>query len=87
MIQDFIDTFMAQGRYEMIDKGIRFYAEIPALRGVWATGKTLEGCRNNLLSSLEGWLVFRLQHRLPVPHFNVSGKKIATQKNFSGVHV
>jgi len=69
MIQDFINTFLAKARYEMIDGGKRFYAEIPALRGVWATGKTLEECRTNLLSSLEGWLIFRLRNRLAVPHF------------------
>lgn len=69
MIQDFIDTFLAQAQYEMIDDGKRFYAEIKALRGVWATGRTLEECRSNLLSALEGWLIFRLRNQLPVPHF------------------
>ena len=69
MIQDFINTSLAQARYEMIDNGERFYAEIKPLRGVWATGSTLEECRESLLSSLEGWLIFRLRNRLPVPHF------------------
>ncbi|MBI5470226.1 type II toxin-antitoxin system HicB family antitoxin [Candidatus Kaiserbacteria bacterium] len=86
MIQDFIDTFLDRARYEMIDKGNRFYAEIPALRGVWATGQTLEECRKNLLSTLEGWLVFRLRNRLPVPHFKVSGKRIAKPRDFSKAH-
>ena len=71
MIQNFIDTFLSQARYEMIDDGKRFYAEIKALRGVWATGRTLEECRTNLLSVLEGWLIFRLRNRLAVPHFKV----------------
>jgi len=59
----------------MIDEGSRFYAEIKELRGVWAVGKTLEECRQNLLSSLEGWFVFRLRKNLPVPHlpFSTSG--------------
>jgi predicted RNase H-like HicB family nuclease len=74
MIQDFIDTFLSQARYEMIDGGERFYAEIKALRGVWATGRTLEECRTNLLSVLEGWLIFRLRNRLAVPHFKVPTK-------------
>ena len=86
MIQGFIDTFLAQARYEMIDDGERFYAEIPALRGVWATGKTLEECRNNLLSALEGWLVFRLRNQLPVPRFKVSGKNPPKKGSFSKVH-
>ena len=74
MIQNFIDTFLSQARYEMIDGGNRFYAEIKPLRGVWATGRTLEECRTNLLSTLEGWLIFRLRNRLTVPHFKVPTK-------------
>lgn len=74
MIQNFIDTFLSQASYEMIDGGKRFYAEIKALRGVWSTGRTLEECRTNLLSSLEGWLIFRLRNRLTVPHFKVPTK-------------
>ena len=70
----------------MIDEGKRFYAEIPALRGVWASGKTLEECRNNLLSALEGWLIFRLRNRLTVPHFKLPGKKVPKKINFSKVH-
>jgi len=81
MIQNFIDTFLSQASYEMIDGGKRFYAEIKALRGVWATGKTLEECRTNLLSTLEGWLIFRLRNHLPVPQF-----KVPTKMKLQGVY-
>jgi len=74
MIQDFIDTYLSRAQYEMIDGGKRFYAEIKPLRGVWATGRTLEECRTNLLSALEGWLIFRLRNRLSVPHFKAPTK-------------
>ena len=50
----------------MIDEGSRFYAEIRELRGVWAVGRTLEECRQNLISALEGWFIFRLRKNLPV---------------------
>ncbi len=82
MIQDFINTSLSQARYEMIDDGERFYAEIKALRGVWAVGKTLEECRANLLTALEGWLIFRLRNRLPVPHFK-SPAKAKNQKAYA----
>ena len=72
MIQDFLDTFLAQAKYEIIDDGKRFYGEIKTLRGVWATGKTLEECRENLISALEGWLVFRLRNQLPIPRFKLA---------------
>ncbi|MDO8183545.1 MAG: type II toxin-antitoxin system HicB family antitoxin [bacterium] len=61
MIQDYFDTYLKKARYEMIDEGKRFYAEIKDLRGVWATGKNLEDCRQNLLSSLEGWFILRFK--------------------------
>lgn len=82
MIQDFINTFLAEANYEMIDGGERFYAEIKPLRGVWATGKTLEECRENLLSALEGWLVFRLHNQLPVPRFKIPSK-LSMQKAYA----
>lgn len=72
MIQDYLDNYLKQAKYEMIDDGKRSYAEIKNLRGVWATGKTLEDCRQNLLSSLEGWLILRLKKNLPVPNFRFS---------------
>ena len=55
----------------MIDGGRKFYAEIKELRGVWATGKTLEECRENLASSIEGWLILRLKKNLPIPNFKI----------------
>ena len=74
MIQDFISSHIAKAKYEMIDGGKRFYAEIPVLRGVWAVGKNLEECRENLISSLEGWFVLRLRKGLSIPNFKMPRK-------------
>ena len=82
MIENFIKKFLAQAKYEMIDNGRYFYAEIKSLRGVWAKGKTLEECRENLQSSLEGWLVFRLRNHLPVPMFKVQ-TKVGNSKTYA----
>lgn len=71
MLQDYISTYLKKARYELLDDGKRFYAEIKALRGVWATGKTLEECRENLASTLEGWIIFRLRRNLPIPNFKI----------------
>ena len=54
MIQDYFESYLRKARYEMIDGGNRSYTEIKELRGVWAVGQTLEECRQNLVSSLEG---------------------------------
>ncbi|MFA6407919.1 MAG: type II toxin-antitoxin system HicB family antitoxin [Candidatus Paceibacterota bacterium] len=71
MINDYIQSFLEKARYEIIDDGKTFYAEIPVLKGVWATGKTLEGCRKELASTLEGWIILRLRNNRPIPGFKL----------------
>lgn len=71
MLNEYISKYLGKARYELIDGGKRFYAEIKELRGVWATGKTLEECRDNLYSALEGWLIFRLRRNLAIPNFRI----------------
>ena len=84
MIQDFISNYLNKAQYEIIDNGKRFYGEIKGLKGVWATGKTLEECRKNLLTSLEGWLILRLKRNLPIPNFKISNSVV---KNYSRHYV
>ncbi|MDO8728975.1 MAG: type II toxin-antitoxin system HicB family antitoxin [bacterium] len=71
MIQSYIQNYLNKARYEMIDGGSKFYAEIKDLRGVWATGKTLEECRRNLVDVMEGWLILRLKKNLTIPNFKI----------------
>jgi predicted RNase H-like HicB family nuclease len=66
MIREYIDKALEHAHYEIIDDEEPFYGEIPALPGVWATGKTLEVCRNNLSSTVEGWLLVRIHHQMPI---------------------
>lgn len=75
MIQDYLMHHINKARYEIIDGGKRYYGEIPGLKGVWATGNTLEECRRDLLSTLEGWLIIRLQKNLSVPGFKFTAQK------------
>lgn len=71
MLQDYIATYLKKAKYELIDDRKLFYAEIKELRGVWATGKSKEECRTNLMSALEGWIIFRLRRNLPIPNFKI----------------
>jgi predicted RNase H-like HicB family nuclease len=80
MIQEYLHNSLGRATYEIIDDGKRFYAEIKDLRGVWATGRTLEECRKNLMTTIEGWLIIRLRKNLPIPHFKMPSLKIATRK-------
>ena len=79
MIQSYILHYLNKAKYEMIEDGKKFYAEIKDLRGVWATGKTLEECRNNLVSSLEGWLILRLRKNLSIPNFKIPNYKMSVR--------
>ncbi len=80
MIQDFLTSNLNKATYELIDGGKRVYAEIKGLRGVWAMGKTVEECRDNLLTAIESWLVFRLKKNLPIPHFKMHGKQLIVSR-------
>ena len=80
MIQDYISTNMNKATYELIDGGKRFYAEIKDLRGVWSVGKTLEECRRNLMTTIEGWLILRLKKNLPIPNFKIPNIPLSINK-------
>jgi len=70
MIVEYIEAALGKARYDMINDHEPFYAEVPGLGGVYATGKTLELCRKNLAEVIDGWLVVRLRKGLPIPPIN-----------------
>ena len=37
------------------------------MNGVWATGKNLEECRENLIDAIEGWIIVSIKKGLPIP--------------------
>lgn len=41
--------------------------EIQGFQGVYANADTLEACREELQSVLEGWLLLSFDRRLPIP--------------------
>lgn len=67
MILEYIDAALSRAKYEIINDEEPFYGDVPELKGVWATGKTLEECRENLREVIEGWIVVRLRKNLPIP--------------------
>jgi len=78
MLTAYIQAAMRHAHYEIIDDAESFYGTIPVCPGVWATGKTLEECREELQSVLEDWLVLglRLRHTIPV----IDGIAMAPEK-------
>ena len=67
MIIQYIETALAHARYDVIDDEEPYYGEVPELPGIWATGKTLEECRRNLMEVIDGWIIVRLRRGLPIP--------------------
>jgi predicted RNase H-like HicB family nuclease len=67
MISEYLAAAMRHARYEIIEDEEPFYGEIPETRGVWATGTTLEACREELLSVLESWILIRIAKGMEIP--------------------
>ncbi len=67
MLLDYIQAAMAKAKYEILSDNLSYYGRIPGFKGVWANADTLEGCRTELQSVLEGWILLgvRFGHRLP----------------------
>ena len=67
MFAEYIQAALEKAEYEVIDNPEPFYAHVPGLVGVWATGKTVEDCRKELIEVIEEWIVAKLQWGQPIP--------------------
>ena len=62
MITEYIQAAMDRAKYKILDGGEGIFGEIRGFDGLWASAKTLEACREELRSSLEGWLLVKIRH-------------------------
>ena len=67
MLTEYIEEALKRERYEIIKDEDPYYGEVEDLKGVWATGKTLEECRSNLKEVVEGWILVSIKKGLPIP--------------------
>ncbi len=67
MILDYLSAALESAHYELIEDEEPFYASVPGLEGVWATGKSLEECRRNLSSAIEDWILFSVRMGAELP--------------------
>jgi predicted RNase H-like HicB family nuclease len=74
MLTSYIRAAMRHARYEIVEDDGSFYGEIPSISGVWASAKTLEGCREELESVLEGWVLLSIADHSPIPE--IDGNRI-----------
>ncbi len=80
IIKNYLDTAIKKAEYKKLEDGT-WFGEIPKLRGVWANGKSVEECRNELLEVLEEWLLLKIKDNDPIPKIagvNISFRKLAS---------
>jgi predicted RNase H-like HicB family nuclease len=65
---------MRHACYEIVEDDGSFYGAIPAIPGIWANAKTLEACREELESVLEGWVLLSIADHSPIP--DIDGKRL-----------
>ncbi len=86
MILEYINAALEKAKYEIIEDDEPYYGEVPGLKGVWATGKTLEECRKNLAETIEGWIILRLRKGLPIPPIgNVKFEEIKVMESLDKI--
>jgi predicted RNase H-like HicB family nuclease len=79
MIRQYVETALRKARYEKLRDGT-FYGAVPRLRGVLATGASLEACRDQLAEVVEEWVLVRVARGLSVPPL---GKAVVRVKQAS----
>ena len=79
MIREYIEAALERAHYEIIEDEQPFYGEVPELKGVWASGTTLEACRNSLAEVVEGWLLVRLSKGLDIPPLGAAEVSLPTE--------
>jgi predicted RNase H-like HicB family nuclease len=69
MFAEYIQAALERAEYEIMedDEPEPYYTNVPDLPGVWATGKTFEDCRKELVSVIEGWIALGLRLGDPIP--------------------
>ncbi len=70
MLTEYINAAMAKAKYEIVEDDGSIYGYIPRLKGVWANATTLEACRDELKSVLEGWILVGVRFGDKLPAIN-----------------
>ncbi len=51
----YMENALNHAQYEKMEKG-EWFATMPGLSGLWASGKTIEEARKGLVEALDGWI-------------------------------
>jgi predicted RNase H-like HicB family nuclease len=67
MFAEYIAAALRRAEYKIIESDEPVFVCVPGLNGAWATGKTIEEARAELIEVIEEWLVLgiKLGHTIP----------------------
>ncbi|MDS3860951.1 type II toxin-antitoxin system HicB family antitoxin [Thermosynechococcaceae cyanobacterium BACA0444] len=67
MLNDYLMAAMKIAKYQVLEDN-SYFGCIPGFDGLWSNARTLEQCRDELLSGLDDWVLLGLKmgHLLPV---------------------
>lgn len=65
----FMDAAINQAHYEKMEDG-EWFATIPGLTGLWATGNSVEAARKDLIEALDGWIEVSEKSGYRIPDIN-----------------
>jgi predicted RNase H-like HicB family nuclease len=67
MTVDYIQAALACAEYEVIEGIAPLYGEVPGLQSAWATGPSIDFCRENLEEVITDWIIVRVARKFPIP--------------------
>ncbi len=79
MFAEYIQAALERAEYKVIDNPEPIFGEVPELEGVWATGMTVEECRRELISVIEGWIALRLKMGDSIPVLGSASIRVSTE--------
>ena len=59
MLTNYIEKQLQKAHYKILKDG-QYFGSISGIKGVWASAKTLEKCREELREVLEEWITLKL---------------------------
>jgi predicted RNase H-like HicB family nuclease len=66
MFAEYIGAALKRAEYIPLEDGT-FAGRVDGLKGVIATGRTVEECREDLIKVIEEWITIRLERGLNIP--------------------
>ncbi len=67
MLIEYVEEALRRASYSIIEDDEHYYGEIEDLPGIWATGTTLEKCRENLKETVESWILVSIKNNMAIP--------------------